>query len=69
MNAKMDNLVMMVSDVKDRMVVLSDLPQQLQAGFKKLSGDIHSFRKMVLQVRGMDGVGAGRAVGRWGVTV
>jgi hypothetical protein len=55
MNTKMDSLVTMVTDIKERTVALADLPQQLQAGFSKVSGEISSFRKMVMQVGGRVG--------------
>jgi hypothetical protein len=58
MNTKMDNLVTMVTDIKERTVALADLPAQLQAGFTKVSGEISSFRKMVMQV----------GAGVWGMT-
>jgi hypothetical protein len=54
MDHKMDTLVTLVTDVKDRLVPLASLPAQLQAGFNRVSGEINSFRKMVLQV-GMTG--------------
>jgi hypothetical protein len=52
----MDTLVTLVTDVRDRLVPLSSLPAQLQAGFNRVSGEINSFRKMVLQVRVMSTV-------------
>lgn len=46
----MDLVVSGISDLKERMVKLEDLPAQVKQGFKDVGGQISSFRKMVLQV-------------------
>jgi hypothetical protein len=51
LNVKMDLVVAGISDLKERMVKLEDLPAQVRAGFKDVGSQISSFRKMVLQVR------------------
>jgi hypothetical protein len=51
MDAKMDSLVTLVADVRRRMVALSDLPAQLQAGLKAIATDIKGVRSLVLAVR------------------
>lgn len=50
LNVKMDLVVSGISDLKERMVKLEDLPAQVKQGFKDVGGQISSFRKMVLQV-------------------
>jgi hypothetical protein len=50
LNVKMDLVVAGISDIKERMVKLEDLPAQLREGFTAIGGQISSFRKMVLQV-------------------
>jgi hypothetical protein len=50
LNVKMDLVVAGISDLRERMVKLEDLPAQLREGFSNISGQISSFRKMVLQV-------------------
>jgi hypothetical protein len=50
LNVKMDLVVAGISDLKERMVKLEDLPAQLREGFTAIGSQISSFRKMVLQV-------------------
>lgn len=50
LHTKVDTVVCLVADVAARMVKLEDLPKQLQAGLSHISGQISSFRSMVLQV-------------------
>jgi hypothetical protein len=57
LNVKMDLVVAGISDLRERMVKLEDLPAQVRAGFKDVRTQISSFRKMVLQVRWWAGQG------------
>lgn len=50
LNVKMDLVASGISDLKERLVKLEDLPAQVREGFKNVGSQISSFRKMVLQV-------------------
>ncbi len=58
LNVKMDLVVSGISDLKERLVKLEDLPAAVRDGFKDVGSQISSFRKMVLQVGDVAGLGA-----------
>jgi hypothetical protein len=52
-DGKVDTLLTAVKEVQDRMYTLEQLPEQLRAGFTRISGEISGVRRMVLAVSGM----------------